>query len=67
LALIVAVALELLLNASHPPAAATVLLITLGGLSVSPQTATTIVSGVLLIVIIGEPLRRLRCELLGLP
>ena len=60
LALILAVAVELLLNASHPPAAATVLLITLGGLPVSLQTASTIVVGVLLLLLIGEPLRRLR-------
>lgn len=60
LALIVAVAVELLANASHPPAAATVLLITLGGLSMSLRSAGTIVIGVLLVVLIGEPLRRLR-------
>ena len=59
-ALILAVAIELLVNASHPPAAATVLLITLGGLSISLQSVTTIVIGVLLIVLISEPLRRLR-------
>jgi CBS-domain-containing membrane protein len=60
LALIVAVGVELLMNASHPPAAATVLLITLGGFPLSLHSATTIIIGVLLIVLIGEPLRRLR-------
>ncbi|ALA59245.1 HPP family protein [Nitrospira moscoviensis] len=60
LALIVAVAVELWLGASHPPAAATVLLITLGGLPVSLQSASTVVIGVLLIALLGEPLRRLR-------
>jgi hypothetical protein len=60
LALILAVAVELRIKASHPPAAATVLLITLGGLSVSSRTAVTILIGVLLLVLIGEPLRRLR-------
>jgi CBS-domain-containing membrane protein len=60
LALIVAVAVELLIHASHPPAAATVLLITLGGMSISLRSAATIVIGVLLIVLMGEPLRRLR-------
>jgi CBS-domain-containing membrane protein len=60
LALILAVAVELLVNAPHPPAAATVLLITLGGLSISLRSVSIIVIGVLLIVLIGEPLRRLR-------
>jgi len=60
LALILAVAVELLVNAPHPPAAATVLLITLGGLSISLRSVSVIVIGVLLIVLIGEPLRRLR-------
>ena len=60
LALVVAVAVELLVKASHPPAAATVLLITLGGLSMSLQSASAIVIGVLLIMLSGEPLRRLR-------
>jgi CBS-domain-containing membrane protein len=60
LGLVIAVAVELLLNASHPPAAATVLLITLGGLSISLDTVTTILIGVLLLILIGEPLRRMR-------
>jgi hypothetical protein len=60
LALGLAIAGELLLNASHPPAAATVLLITLGGFSASFHSAFVIMAGVLLLSLLGEPLRRLR-------
>jgi len=60
LALGLAIAGELLLHASHPPAAATVLLITLGGFSVSVHSALTIMAGVFLLSLLGEPLRRLR-------
>lgn len=60
LALGLAIIGELLLRASHPPAAATVLLITLGGFSVSFHSAMTIMAGVLFLALLGEPLRRLR-------
>ena len=60
LALGLAIPGELLLNASHPPAAATVLLIALGGFSVSFHSALTIMAGVLLLSLLGEPLRRVR-------
>jgi CBS-domain-containing membrane protein len=61
-ALGLAIAGELLLRASHPPAAATVLLITLGGFSVSVHSAVTIMVGVVLLALLGEPLRRLRAR-----
>ena len=61
-ALGLAIAGELLLRASHPPAAATVLLITLGGFSVSFHSALMIMAGVLLLSLLGEPLRRLRAR-----
>ena len=60
LALGLAILGELLLRASHPPAAATVLLITLGGFSVSFHSAMTIMVGVLFLALLGEPLRRIR-------
>ena len=48
-ALGLAVAMELLLQASHPPTAATVLLITLGGFPPSLQSAISIMVGVALL------------------
>jgi hypothetical protein len=49
-----------LLRASHPPAAATTLLVALGGFSPTITTIRTVVIGVLIIAIAGEALRRLR-------
>jgi hypothetical protein len=49
------------LRASHPPAAATTLLVALGVISTPPQIMATIV-GVFLVTIAGELLRRLRLE-----
>lgn len=60
LALTVAVPAELLLRASHPPAAATALLIALGGFNVSAQSAVSILIGVLIVGSIGEVFRRIR-------
>lgn len=60
----IAVALNMLfgflLKASHPPAAATTLLIALGGFKPTLQDALTIIIGVLIVAIAGEFLRRLR-------
>lgn len=47
-------AMELLLQASHPPAAATVLLITLGGFPPSLQNAVSIMVAVTLLFALGE-------------
>lgn len=49
-----------LLKASHPPAAATTLLIALGSFKATLQDALTIMMGVLIVAIFGEFLRRLR-------
>lgn len=62
LALTVAVPAELLLGASHPPAAATALLIALGGFNVSMQSAASIVIGVLMVGSMGEVFRRIRIQ-----
>lgn len=51
---------QLLLRASHPPAAATTLLITLGGFNLSWKDISTIMVGVLVVAVFGEILRRLR-------
>lgn len=48
------------LRASHPPAAATTLLIALGSLSPTGATVRTVIIGVLIVAIAGEALRRLR-------
>lgn len=50
----------LLLHASHPPAAATTLLISLGGFRPTVHDVVVIVVGVLVIAVAGEGLRRLR-------
>ena len=60
LALAVAVPAELLLRASHPPAAATALLIALGGFNVSAQSAASILIGILIVGSMGEVFRRIR-------
>ena len=49
-----------LLKASHPPAAATTLLISLGGFRPTVHDALTIVVGVLIVAVAGEGLRHLR-------
>jgi hypothetical protein len=51
---------EKLAKAGHPPAAATALLITLGGLGTAPKDLLAIAAGVLIVAILGEILRRLR-------
>jgi CBS-domain-containing membrane protein len=56
-----------LLEASHPPAAATMLLVALGGSDPSWHTAVTIVAGVLILALPGEGLRYLRREAVRAP
>jgi hypothetical protein len=51
----------LLLKASHPPAAATTLLVALGAIK-TRQDAFNVVAGVLLIAVFGETARRLRLK-----
>lgn len=63
-AAVIAVIATLLLQeaarASHPPAASTALLIAVGGFHVTVRDMMIILAGVLLVGLIGEPLRRLR-------
>jgi CBS-domain-containing membrane protein len=65
-ATVLAVALNMLggilLKASHPPAAATTLLVALGGFPLNWQTTLTIVMGVLIVAIVGEGLRHIRLK-----
>ncbi len=65
-AAVLAVALNMLLGfvlkASHPPAAATTLLVALGGFKPTWQDAATIMIGVLIVAIAGEMLRRFRLK-----
>jgi hypothetical protein len=61
LAIALTVAAGILLRASHPPAAATTLLVALGALSEPPQILATI-AGVIIVAIAGELLRRVRLQ-----
>ncbi|HEY9642661.1 MAG TPA: HPP family protein [Coleofasciculaceae cyanobacterium] len=65
-AAVLAVALNMLfgfiLKASHPPAAATTLLLALGGFKPTWQDAATVMIGVLIVAIAGEMLRRFRVK-----
>lgn len=63
-AAVLAVALTLflgyLLRASHPPAAATTLLVALGSLKPDWETVQTVIVGVLILAFLGDLLRRVR-------
>lgn len=63
LALALAVFLEVVFHAEHPPAAATTLLVALGSFQPTLYSAFLIMSGVVVVLAIGEPLRRLRLKL----
>lgn len=60
LAIVLTLLSGLLLRASHPPAAATTLLASLGGFPPGLPSVVTVMSGVLLVTLLGEGLRRLR-------
>jgi CBS-domain-containing membrane protein len=60
LAIALTLLFQLILRASHPPAAATTLLITLGGFNPNWKDISTIMIGVAIIAIAGEVMRRLR-------
>lgn len=60
IALTITLALQAASRAFHPPAAATALLIALGAFHATVRDITIILAGVLLVTLIGEPLRRLR-------
>ena len=53
------IALQLAAQAQHPPAAATTMLITLGGLTPDAHTVLVIAVGVLLVAALGEGARLL--------
>jgi hypothetical protein len=61
------VALQLAVKAQHPPAAATTMLITLGGLKPAPHTVLVIAVGVLLVAALGEGARLLHPDRRGTP
>ena len=48
------------LKASHPPAAATALLVSLGGFSLAWRDMGVLTAGILIVALLGEGLRRLR-------
>jgi len=62
LALLIAAVLEIALDASHPPAASTTLLITLGSFKPTTWDVTSLLLGVLCITLVGEFFRRLRAR-----
>jgi hypothetical protein len=64
-AITLAAALEVLLDSSHPPAASSTLLISLGTLRPTTHDVLTIVIGVLATAVTGELLRRARLLLHG--
>lgn len=60
LAMTLTMLVSLLLKAPHPPAAATTLLVALGGFAPTVNAALTVEAGVLIVAVIGEGLRRVR-------
>ena len=60
LALALGTLLELLLRASHPPAASTALLVALGSFKPVLHDAVQVIFGVLIVATVGEGFRRLR-------
>ena len=67
LAIALAVLGELLLNARHPPAAATTLLVALGSFHPTATDSIAVVGGVLSLVIAAELVRRARLLLGAVP
>lgn len=57
--------LQLPLRVSHPPAAATALLIALGGVTLTPKEVGTLAASVLLVATLGEGMRQLRMRALS--
>lgn len=62
-ALPLSMSLQLAANARHPPAEATTLLVALGAFEPRLQSAITVISGVALVAIGGELVRRIAVEL----
>jgi hypothetical protein len=61
LAMLLTLGVAPLLNASHPPAAATTLLVALGSLT-TPADAVNLMIGALILAALGEALRRVRMQ-----
>jgi hypothetical protein len=59
-AVVVSALLELVLRASHPPAASTTLLVALGSFKPVARDAIAVIAGVLLVALVGEAFRRWR-------
>lgn len=60
LALLLAITLEVTLRASHPPAAATTLLAALGSFKPNVRDTIAVITGVLIVAVVGEVVRRAR-------
>jgi hypothetical protein len=60
LSILLATFLELAFRTSHPPAAATTLLVALGSFRPTLRDVASIIVGVLVVVVVGEAVRRLR-------
>lgn len=60
LAVAMTIVLQVTLRVSHPPAVSTSLLIALGAFELSVHTAVTVMTGVLIVAVPGELLRRVR-------
>jgi len=60
LAMVIAVTLELIMDAQHPPAGSTTLLVALGSLRPTFHDAGEVVAGVLIVAAVGEIVRRSR-------
>jgi CBS-domain-containing membrane protein len=58
----IGVLIEFLLHASHPPAAATSLFVTLGAVDITWRGIGSVLIGIALVTIFGEIARRLRLE-----
>jgi hypothetical protein len=56
-----------LLKATHPPAAATMLLVALGGFEPTWRSAGIVTAGVLLLAVLGEGVRYLRRDVFRPP
>lgn len=61
----IGILIEFLLHASHPPAAATSLLVTLGGVDIDWRGVGSVLIGIALVTIFGEAARRLRLRQLS--
>jgi HPP family protein len=57
-AVLVSMALQALARANHPPAQATTLLVVVGALDADAHGALVLAAGVLLVALLGEPVRR---------